>query len=451
MHQNHNFDMLKLPDNLPKISRYWLLIGVWSLAIAGLFSLVLVVARTPSLASMPLFAQLFHSALVVHVDLSVLLWFLSIACMFWSVQANKTACFFPYIEEAAQICFVLGILLIAAAPFDQSSAPLMSNYIPVITSPIFFLGLSMVMCGVGLMIARLFISPTINFSVHSSAIITLLAIVAFVRSFQIMPPEINGQQYYELAFWGGGHILQFTHTQILLICWLLLASSVMPAKAGIQSFFAYDKSIFSIGVIAAAIGIIPYFLYEITSMEYREFFTNLMIIGGGIAPLILAPFIAKMIWKQRKQKSAILSSLFMSLLLFLYGGLLAGMIRGQNVVIPAHYHGSIVGITLAFMGVAYLLLPRFGYRDVSKWRLAFWQPFVYGGGQLLHISGLAWSGGYGVLRKTTWNANGTENEVSISVKAALGIMGLGGLLAIIGGFMFVVVIWRSVRQRESIQ
>ena len=97
------------------------------------------------------------------------------------------------------------------------------------------------------------------------------------------------------------------------------------------------------------------------------------------------------------------------------------------------------------MGVAYLFLPTFGYKDVSNWRMAYWQPVVYGSGQLLHISGLAWSGGYGVLRKTP----GGMDALSTGVKAAMGLMGLGGLIAIIGGFMFVIVVGKSVFGKKA--
>jgi len=65
---------------------------------------------------------------------------------------------------------------------------------------------------------------------------------------------------------------------------------------------------------------------------------------------------------------------------------------------PAHYHGCIVGVTLAFMGLAYHLLPKLGF-SAPRSRLAAWQPWLYGGGQLAHIVGLVWSGGYGVERK----------------------------------------------------
>ena len=105
------------------------------------------------------------------------------------------------------------------------------------------------------------------------------------------------------------------------------------------------------------------------------------------------------------------------------------MIQGSNVTIPAHYHGSIVGVTLAFMGMTYDLLPRLGYARASM-RAARLQPYVYGSGQLLHVIGLWWSGGYGVQRKVAGTEQGLDGLEKI---AAMGLMGLGGLVAIVGG------------------
>jgi heme/copper-type cytochrome/quinol oxidase subunit 1 len=95
-----------------------------------------------------------------------------------------------------------------------------------------------------------------------------------------------------------------------------------------------------------------------------------------------------------------------------------------------------VGVTLAFMGLTYDLLPRLGYAGPNR-RLATLQPYVYGGGQLLHVAGLAWSGGYGVQRKVA----GTDQALDGMEKiAAMGLMGFGGLVAIIGGFLFLVIV-----------
>jgi len=176
-----------------------------------------------------------------------------------------------------------------------------------------------------------------------------------------------------------------------------------------------------------------------------ELFASLMVWGHPyMGPLILVGLL--MLWQVRRvpphpAKSAYLASFT----LFAVGGVLGYMIHGVNVVIPAHYHGSIVGVTLAFMGLAYVLLPQLGFRE-PEGRLARWQAYVYGGGQLIHILGLAWSGGYGVQRKV---AGADQVLTSLSQKAGMGMMGLGGLIAVIGGIMFVVVCLRAMWPRRN--
>ena len=97
-------------------------------------------------------------------------------------------------------------------------------------------------------------------------------------------------------------------------------------------------------------------------------------------------------------------------------------------------------MALALWGLAYALLPRLGYRAATG-RIADWQPWLYGGGQLLHILGLVWSGGYGVQRKVA----GAEQALRTTQEVAgMGLMGLGGLIAIVGGILFVWVVLDSV-------
>jgi cytochrome c oxidase subunit I len=102
-------------------------------------------------------------------------------------------------------------------------------------------------------------------------------------------------------------------------------------------------------------------------------------------------------------------------------------------------------VTLALMGVVLRLLPALGYR-APQGRLATWQPWVYAVGQLLHIGGLVWSGGYGVQRKIA----GAEQVLrSPGEIAGMGLMGLGGAIAIVGGLLFVVVVLRSMRPARA--
>ena len=438
------------------LSRYWLILGVIALAVAGLFSLVLVVARTPGVSEIPVFKALFHQALVVHVDLSVLMWFLSMACLLWSLMAAPSRPPLPMLEEAALASFGLGMLALTCSPLNTGAEPLMSNYIPVLMGPLFFLGLSLIFCGVALQLVRLFtarqwskeIDWPLQFTLFAAGLIALMAGAAFFWSGAQMPQVIEGTQYYEMLFWGGGHVLQLLHVQVLLVCWVLMARAVC-------SHFSLDahkyvfKVLASTGIATALLTPLAYMLYEVTSAEHRSFFTQGMIMAGGVAPGLLALMLLPLLWKRREARKgplkALWSCLLMSVLLFLYGGFLGSMIRDQNVVIPAHYHGSIVGVTLGFMGAAYLLLPRLGYVNVAGWRMAYWQPIVYGLGQALHISGLGWSGGYGVLRKTP----GGMANLPFDVKMAMGFMGLGGLIAIIGGLLFVVVMAKAMLRKPA--
>ena len=135
------------------------------------------------------------------------------------------------------------------------------------------------------------------------------------------------------------------------------------------------------------------------------------------------------------------AALITSMALFGAGGLIGFAIEGSNVKIPAHYHGCIVGVTLAFMGLVYHLLQRMGFAAVPV-RPAALQAWLYGAGQLMHVAGLAWSGGYGVQRK----AAGAEQALRTAPEiAAMGLMGLGGLIAVIGGLMFLVIAINSMR------
>jgi heme/copper-type cytochrome/quinol oxidase subunit 1 len=235
----------------------------------------------------------------------------------------------------------------------------------------------------------------------------------------------------------------------MLVAWLWLASAagvvvVLPMRV---VFF-----LFVIGLLSVLIVPFAYFAFDVSSAQHVTFFTLHMQYAGGLAATPLALVMLYGLWRAppgTPSARGLRAALFSSIALFSVGGAIGFMISGANVTIPAHYHGSIVGVTLAFMGLTYYLLPKLGYSEPnSKWMLA--QPLVYGGGQLLHIAALAWSGGYGVQRKVAGSEQVLEG---LERKISMGLMGAGGLIAIVGGLIFIVIVFsamrRSMRDRRA--
>lgn len=438
-----------MPDEEGKrLTTAWLKLGVLALLGSGAFSILLVLSRTPAVHSVIPWVDFFHTALVVHVDLSVVIWFLAFAGVFWSINQRPGI---GMIDWTAFGLTALGTLVIATAPFLGAGDPLMNNYIPVLQHPLFFVGGGLVSAGFTLLILRSLMrfrsfggddrdTDPLRTGVLTSQIAALMAMAAFVLSWAMTPSNIEGTAYYEFVFWGGGHTLQFTHSLLLMVAWLWLAhasghSVRLTQTFGIGAFLLAFSPVLAVPLI--------YLLTEVYSGQHIKAFTELMRFGGlALLPLGLVVGLGLLSRDQVSLEAKPLrSALYSSLMLFTVGGVLGFMIQGVNVVIPAHYHGSIVGVTLAFMGMAYLLLPKLGYITPTG-RLPTWQPWIYGGGQLMHILGLAISGGYGNIKRKT--AGGAQNLENLPEILGMGLMGLGGLVSIIGGMLFLIVMIRTL-------
>jgi heme/copper-type cytochrome/quinol oxidase subunit 1 len=435
---------LQLPaDQRRELAVYWLWLSVLALLAAGIFSVLLVLARTPSIGEIIPFADFFHTALVIHVDLSVLVWIFAFAGILWSLSSRAVV---PIISRSIFAVVLLGTLIISISPFTGSANPLMSNYIPVLEDPLFLSGLLIFGIGVTCQVVysmsamppvgQVMTGPAvIRFGLNCAAISACIAVGAFIWSYISVPIELTSDIYYELLFWGGGHILQYTYTLLMMVSWLWLSTS-----AGVDLPLSPRVMLFMLGVGLFSVFLAPliYFAYEVTDLRHRELFTWLMSYGGSLATLPLGIAIYYSLLQKKPQSPAEKSAhaaLLTSLVLFGAGGVIGFMITGSNVTIPAHYHGCIVGVTLSLMGVTYALLPDMGFKAVN-FRLARIQLWTYACGQFLHIFGLVWSGGYGVERKVAGAAQGLD---SIGRIAGMGLMGIGGLISAIGGFLFIVV------------
>lgn len=439
-----------LLDARRTLARAWLWLGLLALIGSGVFSVLLVLARTPGINQWLPGGDFFRTALVLHVDLSVLVWFIAIAGLLWSINSARSGLAWGWVALGLAGS---GAAIMSVAAFITRGEPIMANYIPVLDSRLFVTGLLVFGLGVTVLVMRSLVyapkvgplsdgASALRFGTNASVVATAVALLAFGWSFAVVPQSLGGKAYYEILFWGGGHALQFTWTLLMLVAWLWLGSA-----CGVRTLLSPRLTALMFALALASVFVTPYayLAYDIATVEHRSLHTWAMRLGGGIA---IAP-IALALWFGLRGTSQpagpvlpLRGALMSSMLLFAAGGIIGAMISGNNVKIPAHYHGCIVGVTLAFMGLVYHLLPQLGYGTVQG-KLATAQPYLYGAGQLMHIIGLVWSGGYGVQRKVA----GAEQVLrSAGETAGMGLMGLGGAIAIVGGLLFVVIVAGALRQ-----
>lgn len=433
----------------------WFWLAVLTLLGAGIFSVLLVLARTPVIGELIPFADFFHTALVIHVNLSSLVWILSFASVLWSLNSRPI---FPWFARSSFIVVLLGTLIITISPFLGSANARMSNYIPVLDDPLFLIGLVAFGVGIGLQVifsmsamfkvgVEISGEGVIRFGLNCAAIGVFVALAAFIWSYISLPIQLASEVYYELLFWSGGHVLQFTYTLLMMVAWLWLSSSAglpLPLSPRVALF------LFGVGLLSIFMTPLVYYAYDVTDISHRQMFTMLMSFGGSLAifPLSMAVLFSLFQKKVHSPKeSSAYAALLTSLLLFGVGGMMGFMIDGNNIKIPAHYHGCIVGVSLALMGLSYQLLPALGFNNVN-FKFSKIQLWIYATGQFLHIAGLVWSGGYGVERKVAGAAQGLD---SIERIAGMGLMGVGGLLSAVGGFMFIVIVIKAMIKKRDEQ
>ncbi|AAZ68899.1 hypothetical protein s21009500007_000201 [Ehrlichia canis] len=423
-----------------KLCHKWLVLGVSALGISGLLSIFVILLRLPISKSFILNVdKVFDTSLVIHVNLSVLVWASSIVSIISSliISTNKYSKCFTY------LCYLafIGTFLMVLSVFFPNAEPIKNNYVPVINNTCFLSGLIIFIVSIlfhsilSIKSHNLKIHQDVALGVHGISIILICAVLCFTMSYYSIHKNnyFSIISFYENVFWGGGHILQMAFSQALLVVYLIMlgTNNKLLNKNLINT-------IFIINTLSTVIGPIVYIYHPSDSQFAIDFFIWHMRILGGIIPVfvfILTLFNLKTLLKHNYH------SLICTTLLFSYGGILGILTIHGNVTIPAHYHGSIVGMTIAFMGFIYWLLPKlnFGYTNNFYTNL---QVYVYSLGQFLHITGLEWLGGYGALRKVAYLPDTAS-------KIAKHCFTLGGLMAIIGGCMFVVIVLLQIRKKKS--
>ncbi len=441
----------------------WLAVAIGSLLLAGGFALLLVVGRVPPLSLLITDPGFFRRCLVVHVDLALVLWFYAFATALFVLIPSRTP---PNpVGRWAVGLATLGVVLLMVSAALPGVRPVLANYVPVLDHPLYLAGLLAIAGGLvgSLLDARLLpgsepvawvapggrpLLPAAAVPwLRASAIAILVAFVTFGASAAATPAGLGPQAHYEALMWGGGHVLQLASVAAMLAVWILLLTPVLgrsPVGRGTSALLAG-------ALVTPLLGAPLLSSMGTSTLAYHVGFTRLMQLG--IAPIVLAFLFlcGRALWRHHRVAGARrgldvrVTGFVASAGLTLLGFGLGAAIHGSNTVVPAHYHASIGGVTVAFMAATYPLLEALGLPAAPGRlaRLAPWQPLMLGVGQLVFASGFALAGAHGMARKSY----ATEQQVrSLAEHVGLGVMGLGGVLAILGGLSFLVIIGAIVHR-----
>ena len=147
------------------------------------------------------------------------------------------------------------------------------------------------------------------------------------------------------------------------------------------------------------------------------------------------------------------AGMFLSLVMFGFLGGISGVVLGTEQInimlhntlyVPGHFHATVVaGTTLAFMALTYLLVPLIFQREIIWPTLAKWQPYLFAIGAAGISLFMMGAGTLGVSRRH-WDITFSDATLSFDYPPAaflmLGLNGIFGIMAAIGGGLFVILI-----------
>ena len=449
MQQNTMESALRAHPDVRRLAGSWLLLALSALALSTLCAVLLIASRTPLLGAVAASGELFGRALVLHVSLAVVVWFLACAAAFWTLAAGAAA---SPLRWTALALAGAGLAAMVVSLFFGAARPVLANYVPVLDHPVFLAGLGLFVVGVGLcgaasvrqMMRGLAAGPVWRVGALLSVLVAAVTAGALIASVDAVAGLPTPAGRFELLAWGPGHVLQFLHVILLMSVWIVLGEQLLGQALAPRRWLVGLLLLAGVPVLAVPF---IYFSFAVDSADFRRAFTLLMAYGAWPAAALLA---LRLLLLLKRAGRAVWAgphapALLLSALLFLLGCVLGALIRGDSTMVPAHYHGTVGAVTLAYMALGYRLLPAFGV-SLRGAALLRWQPLLYGSGLMILALALAWSGSLGVPRKTL--------HVDVIVQypayfAAMGLAGLGGVLAICGAVMFIVNILRSLRARSS--
>ncbi len=462
------------------------------LLFGGITALLVTLTRWPAVHLLP--ADLFYQMLTAHGVNMLIFWIITfeIAVLYFcSSTLLRCRLATPRIAWLGFALMLIGVVVNNLAVLNGDASVMMTSYVPMPANPNFYLGLIIfavgALLGCFVFLGTLVIAkeektyegsiPLVTFGALTACIIAVFTIAS--GAIILIPTYLWSIGYisyidaamYRLIWWAFGHASQQINVATHVAIWYAIAAIVFGArplseKVSRTAFFLYIAflQLASAHHLLVDPGISSE--WKIFNTSYAMYLAVLasmvhgLTVPGSIEVAQRAKGYTKGLFEWLRKApwgNPVFSGMFISLIGFGFIGGISGVVMGteqiniiihNTIYVPGHFHATVViGTTLAFMALTYFLIPVLFRRQLVMPGLAKWQPYLFGGGMAVFTLAMMGAGTLGVERRH-WDMAFTDSVLSFDYPASaftlMGVVGIAGVAAILGGAIFILVTVLSV-------
>ena len=461
--------------------------AVCFLLVGGILAIGVVLTRWPSVHWLE--AATFYQVLTAHGLNMLIFWiiFFEIAVLYFcSSTLLRSRIATPRIAWLAFALMVIGAVTNNIAVYQGGSSVMMTSYVPMMAAPSFYLGLILFAVGalIGLFVffGTLVVAkreqtyqgsvPLVTFGAIVAAIIAVFTIVSgaiiLIPTWLLSAGWIENVDplIYRTIWWAFGHSSQQINVATHISVWYLVAAVVFGARPMSERV---SRGAFLLYILFLQLASAHHLLADPgLSTEWKVVNTSYFMYFAVLASMIHGLTIPGAMEVAQRQKgftrglfewlrkapwgNPVFSGVFISLIGFGFLGGISGVMMGteqlnmiihNTVYVPGHFHATVVvGTTLTFMALTYYLIPVLFKREMIAPRLAKWQPYLFGFSMYFFCLVMMGAGTLGVARRH-WDMSFSGMPMAYEWPGAaylmMGLVGIGGIVAIAGGAIYIYV------------
>ncbi len=482
-----------------KLIRWNAVAGVVSLLVGGVLALLVTLTRWPTVKLLP--PDWFYLVLTAHGLDMLVFWiiFFEIAVLYFAASTLlKCRLATPKVAWVAFWLMIIGAITNNIAVFKGDSSVMFTSYVPMGAHPLFYLGL--ILFAVGALVAcfvffgTLVIGkaektyngsiPLVTFGAVTAAIIAVFTIAAgaiiliptFLWSVGLVS-HIDSLMY-RTVWWAFGHSSQQINVAAHVSVWYAIAAIVFGAKPMSEKV---SRTAFVLYILFLQLASAHHLLADpgLTS-NWKIFNTSYAMYLAVLASMVHGLTVPGAIEVAQREKgfnkgffewlrkapwgNPSFSGMFMSLVGFGFLGGISGVMMGteqlnliihNTIYVPGHFHATVVvGTTLAFMALTYFLIPTLFRRELMFGWMAKYQTYVYGLGMMGFSVFMMGAGTLGVPRRhwdMAFSGAALPHEFPGTAYLMMTLMAICGVLAVVGGGMYLLITVGSVFFGKKIQ